>query len=227
MNHTIWSWKWHQPLQQVYIENWTNKEINHKLSNHFWNAPRLRNTQIIQLLKFQFVQYLGNHVKSLFLSQTYTNPDCTLCYNNDNDTWPHLLSLCNNKFLKGLRIARHNVTTHQLTNLLKSNEHIRHLTLTSVGKQHGNQQDNTTLSWILRCTCNNTQCECLAKLQPDVVYIHGATYKQNDPLIPTPNLTIQSIEFTFTHDKFIEQSIQTKETNYNPLIDAIKAQGTI
>ena len=157
--------------------------------------------------------------RTFFWPQTYTNPNCTLCHNNDKDTWPHLLSLCNNKSLKGLRIASHNTTTHQLTNLLKPNEHTRHLTLTNTIKQHGNQQDNTIPPWILRCTCNNTRCECLAKLRPDIIYIHGATYKQNNPLIPTPDLTIQIIEFTFTRDGFIKQAIQTKETKYNLLID--------
>ena len=33
-----------------------------------------------------------------------------------------------------------------------------------------------------------------------IIHIQGATYKQQGPLIPTQDLTIQFIEFTFTHD---------------------------
>lgn len=102
---------------------------------------RITDTQLTQRLKFQLAQYMGNHRKNLIWRQSYTNPNCTLCYNNDKDTWSHLLSLCNNKFLKALRIAKHNDMTYQLTNLLKSNE--RTLTLISAGKQHDNQQANT------------------------------------------------------------------------------------
>ena len=38
----------------------------------------------------------------------------------------------------------------------------------------------------------------------DTIYIQGVAYEQNGPLIPTPDLTIQIIEFTFTHDGFLE-----------------------
>ena len=67
----------------------------------------------------------------------------------------------------------------------------------------------------LTYTCNTTECECLAKLRP----------QQNGPLIPTPDLTIQIIEFIFTHDRFLDPTIQTIEDKYNPLADAIRAQG--
>jgi hypothetical protein len=65
--------------------------------------------------------------------------------------------------------------------------------------------------------CSTTRCECLAKLQPHIVFIHGATYEQNDPLIPTLDLTMQIIEFTFIHHRCIGHAMQTKETKYNPL----------
>ena len=71
----------------TYVEKWLfNKEINHKLSYRFWKAPRTTNAQNTQLLKFLFAQYMGNHRKNLFWPQIYTNPDCTLCHNNDKDT---------------------------------------------------------------------------------------------------------------------------------------------
>ena len=58
--------------------------------------------------------------------------------------------------------------------------------------------------------------------RPDIVYIQGVAY---DPLIPIPDLTIQIIEFTFTHNKFLDQAIQTKEDKYNPSINTLRAQG--
>jgi hypothetical protein len=63
------------------------------------------------------------------------------------------------------------------------------------------------------------------KLKPDIVHIQGDAYEQNGSLIPTLDLTIQIIEFTFTHDRFLDQAIQTKEDKYNPLVNAIRAQG--
>ena len=78
---------------------------------------------------------MGNHKKNLFWPKKSTNPNCTLCQNYDKDTWPHLLSTCNHKFLIGLRIARHNVATQQLVQLLKSCTHMRHYTLTNASKQ--------------------------------------------------------------------------------------------
>ena len=41
----------------------------------------------------------------------------SFAHDNNKDAWPHLPSLRNNKFLKDLRIARHNVATHQLITL--------------------------------------------------------------------------------------------------------------
>ena len=98
-------------------------------------------------------------------------------------------------------------------------------TLINAGNQHGNHQDNTILPWILSYTCNTTQCECLAKLRPYTVYIQGVAYEKNGPLIPTLDLTIQMIEFIFTHYRFLVQAIQTQEDKYKPLVDAIRAQG--
>ena len=73
------------------------------------------------------------------------------------------LSRGNTKFLKGSRIARHDIATHQLTNLLKSNLHTKHLALINIGNRYGNEQDNIIPPSILSCTCNNTQYECLTK----------------------------------------------------------------
>ena len=70
---------------------------------------------------------------------------------------------------------------------------------------------------------NTTQCGRPTKLTPDIVYIQGATYEQW-PTLPTPDLIIQIIEITFTHDRFLDQALQMEEYKYNSLIDAIRAQ---
>lgn len=44
--------------------------------------------------------------------------------------------------------------------------------------------------------------------------------------MPTLDLSIQIVEFTFTHDRYTTQAIQAK-TDKNPLIDKIRAQGWI
>jgi hypothetical protein len=99
------------------------------------------------------------------------------------------------------------------------------LALSNDNNYHGNHQDNTIPPWILSCTCISTQCECLAKLRPNIVYIQGIAYEQNGRLLPTLDITIQIIEFTFTHDRFLDQAIQTKEDKYNLLVDTIRTQG--
>lgn len=68
------------------------------------------------------------------------------------------------------------------------------------------------------------ECQCLAKLLSKY-YIKGATFEHLGLLFPTPNLSIQIIIFTFTHDKYIHQTLEIKQNKYNPLINAIQTQG--
>ena len=50
-----------------YVEKWlTNKQINQKLSNHFWKNKKVTDAQITQTLKFRYAQYMGNHKKNIF-----------------------------------------------------------------------------------------------------------------------------------------------------------------
>ena len=50
-----------------YLEKWlTNKQINQKLSNHFWKNKNVTDTQITQTLKFRYAQYMGNQGKNIF-----------------------------------------------------------------------------------------------------------------------------------------------------------------
>ena len=58
---------------------------------------------------------MGNHRKNIFWPLTHQNLNYTLCHKNDRDTWPHLLSMCENPYIKGLRIARHDKAVHLIT----------------------------------------------------------------------------------------------------------------
>ena len=100
---------------------------------------------------------MKNHRKNIFKPHKFTNPKCTLYQNDDKDTWPHLLSLCNHKFFKALKIARHNIATHQLINLLKSCIHTKHYTLTNIGNKGDLPHDSTTPPWILQCSYQTTK----------------------------------------------------------------------
>ena len=118
-----------------YAEKWiSNDQIYHKLSISSRKTHQTTGTQITQILKFRSTQYMGNHRKNLLWPQMFTNPNYTLCQNNDKDTWPHLLSLCNHKFLKGLKIARHNATTNKSSTYLNHvyTQDITHLQMSAI-----------------------------------------------------------------------------------------------
>lgn len=131
---------------------WSNTP---KLSNSYWKTQQTTNTQTTQIIKLRSAHYMGNYRKILFCPQKFPNPKYTLRQSNDQDTWPHLLSLCNLKFLKGLRITRHNAATQQITILLKCNTQTRHYTLTNVGNNEECPHDNTIPLWSYKFMPNN------------------------------------------------------------------------
>ena len=170
-----------------YVDKWlSNEQINQKLSNHFWKNVNIPYTQITQTLKFRFAQYMGNHRKNIFWPLKYPNPNCTLCHNQDRDTWPHLLSTCEHPYLKGLRIARHNKATHLITQTLQANKNTRFCTLTNAGNLNNQPQDSTVPEWLLKCTCPQQPCQCSAKLRPDISCILGAPNQTHTPISPSP-----------------------------------------
>ena len=96
---------------------------------------------------------MGNHRKNVFWPNTHLNPNCTLCHKNDRDTWPHLLSLCEHPYLKGLRISKYDKAIHLITQTLQANKNTRYFTLTNAGKINNKPSDQTILDWLLKCTC--------------------------------------------------------------------------
>ncbi len=144
-----------------YVDKWlSNTQINQKLSNHFWKNKKVTDAQITQTLKFRYAQYMGNHKKNIFWPLKFQNPNCTLCHRQDRDTWPHLLSMCEHPYLKGLRIARHNQAVHLITQTLRANKHTHFYTLTNAGNLHNKNQEQTIPEWLIPCTCSQTQCHC-------------------------------------------------------------------
>ena len=186
-----------------YVDKWlSNDQINHKLSNHFWKNEKVTDAQISQTLKFRYAQYTGNHRKNFFWPRTHQNPNCTLCHKNDRDTWPHLLSMCENPYLKGLRVSRHDKAVHLITQTLQANMNTRFFTLTNAGKINNKPPDQTIPDWLLKCTCPQPPCQCHAKLRPDILCIIGAPKHTQTPMAPSPTTIVQLIEFTYCHDKF-------------------------
>jgi hypothetical protein len=112
------------------IQKWVNDEnIDLSLSNAFWTMPSITDSQISQLLKFRYGQYMGLARKLLFWPHLYPSMACPLCRNNDTDTWLHVLLKCIQPIIHGLRVKRHNHAVWELRNLLVSNTTTRCFTL--------------------------------------------------------------------------------------------------
>ena len=165
---------------------------------------------------------MGNHRENIFWPLKFPNPNCTLCHKNDRDTWPHLLSMCEHPYLKGLSIARHNKAVHLITQTLQANKHTKYYTLTNAGTSNNNRQEQTVPEWLIECTCTQTKCQCHAKHRPNILCYFGASNHTSTPLLPSNAHTIQFMEFTYCHDRFPEQAITQQQAKYDPLINAIQ-----
>lgn len=156
----------------------------------------------------------------LFWPQIYTNPKRTLCQRIDIDTWPHLLSICKSKFLKGLQIAQHNATTHQLANLLKSCIHIR--LYTSIKAWTKPTHHKTSLSHLGSFNAHAAPQNATPSKTTTRHPIHIRPNNQSDWTI---NL-LTELHHT-NHRIYLHKwqshihAINTKHEKYNPLIDAI------
>ena len=127
-----------------YVDKWlSNDQIKQKLSNRFQKSENVIDAHISQTLKFRYTQYVGNHKEHIFWPLKHKNPNCTLCHKNDRDTWPHLLSTCENPYRKGLRIARHNKVVHLITRTLQANKNTWFFTLTNACKLNNKTPEQT------------------------------------------------------------------------------------
>jgi hypothetical protein len=78
---------------------------------------------------------------------------------------------------------------------------------------------------LIECTCPQTRCQCHAILKPNILCIIGVPNHTLTPLSPSNTKTIQFIEFTYCHDRFLEQAITQKHAKYDPLINDIQRKG--
>ena len=78
---------------------------------------------------------------------------------------------------------------------------------------------------LLNSHANKMPCNCQAKLRLDILCIIGAPNHAQTLISPSSTYTIQFVEFTYCHDRFLEQSITRKHTKYNPLINTIQNNG--
>jgi len=93
------------------------------------------------------------------------------------------------------------------------------------GTFNNNLQENTVPSWLLPCSCERQRCHYNARFKPDILCIKGLPYHSNPPTNPNNNFTIYFIEFTYSNDKFLQETIDNKIQKYQPLINSIMAQG--
>jgi hypothetical protein len=96
---------------------------------------------------------------------------------------------------------------------------------TNACNTNNNNQEQTVPEWLMECTCPQTRCQCHARLRPNILCIIGVPNHTSTPLLPSHTKTIQFIEFTYCHDRFLEHAITQKHTKYDPLINAIQSKG--
>ena len=180
-----------------------NKDIDKTLSNEFWTNPAISDKQKTCLVKFRTGQYMGQARKQLFFGRiAYTSHTCNICNSLEANTWPHILLKCKQQHIHALITKRHNKAVWEIRKLLVSNKIRRHYILMNAGTYNELPQDNTIPTWLLPCTCGAQRCHCNAILKPDILCIIGHPYNSPPPKTPTPNTTIQFIEFTYCNDRF-------------------------
>jgi hypothetical protein len=141
---------------------------------------------------------------------------------NDADTWLHVLFKCTHSIIHGLRIKRHNKAVWELSKLLVSNSHTRCFILMNASTFYNCPPDNTVLliipKWLLPCQCQSSRCQCSSHLRLNILCLIGHPYGTTPPTRPSPNISIQIIEFTYCNDRFSPTTVLKKWKNINPLL---------
>jgi hypothetical protein len=98
--------------------------------------------------------------------------------------------------------------------------------MVNAGHLNNRPQEQTIPDWLLQCACPHKPCHCQTKLKQDILCMMiGAPNHITLPISPSPNHTVQFIEFTYCHDRFSEQAITQEHTKYDPLNHAIHNKG--
>ena len=154
---------------------------------------------------------MRNHTKTIVWPRTYQNPNCTLCHNNDKDTWPHLLLTCESPYIKGLRIARHNKAVHLITQALQRQQKYRFFTLINPGNLN-----ILGLSPQMHMYTNNMP------MPSQIKTTHPMHNRSPEPNTNT-NITLSST-YNLT-DRIYIMSLTQNNTKYNLLINTIQNNG--
>jgi len=171
---------------------------------------------------------MGNVRKQLFFGiERFPSITCPICNSPDVDTWLHVLLKCNQHHIHALRIKRHNKAVWELSKLILSTNNSRNYTLMNAGSFNNNLQENTVPPWLLPCSCERQRCHCNTRFKWDILCVKGLPYHNNPPTNPDNNFTIQFIEFTYSNDRFSQETIDNKIQKYQPFTNSIMAQGWI
>ena len=169
---------------------------------------------------------MGHARKQLFFGRiAYPSHTCPICNTQEADTWLHVLLKCKQQHIHALITKRHNKAVWEIRKLLISNKKTRYYTLMNACTYNELPQENTVPPWLLPCTCTTQRCHYNARLKHDILCILGHPYKSPPPEAPTPEITVQFIEFTYCNDRFSTETINQKITKYQPLINNIITKG--
>ena len=171
---------------------------------------------------------MGNARKQLFFGiERFPSKTCPICNSLDPDTWLHVLLKCTNHHIHALQIKRHNKAVWALCELILSNHKTHNYILMNAGTFNNNPPENTIPHWLLPCICSRPRCQCNARFKPDILYIAELPFLTHSTSTPTTNCSIQFIEFTYTNDRFSQDTIDNKILKYQPLINNITNLGWI
>ena len=169
---------------------------------------------------------MGHARKQLFFGREACPPrTCPICNSTNSDTWLRVLLKRKQQHIHALITKRHNKAVWEIRKLIVSTQISRQYTLMNEGTHNELPQDNTLPPWLLPCTCDTQRCHRNAKLKPDILCIIGHPYNHPPPETPTPDITIQFIEFTFCNNRFATETLDRKIIKYQPLINNIITKG--
>ena len=133
----------------------------------FGKIPPSRIHKKTCLMKFRNGQYMGNARKQIFFGHVrFPSISCSICNSTNPDTWPHVLLHCQNRYIHGLIVKRHNEALWEIRKLIITSNISRCFIRMNAGIFNDKPQENTIPSWLLPCTCNTQNATVMPALNP-------------------------------------------------------------